>query len=132
MGKDAACAVFAFGSIGKRTPSAGFTILTAAHIITAAINPVITKTSSIYPRIFPSRFILPIEATADEIEKNTTGTTTEKTRLRKMSPKGFSFMPNSGLNHPVKLPTAIPKRSISGNLYDFQIVFCLPYVQLSF
>src|SRR5699024_10344974 len=61
------------------------------------IIPVITKIVIIDPIILPNRAILSILAMADEIEKNTSGITTIKSKLINTSPNGLiivAFSPN--------------------------------------
>jgi len=50
---------------------------------------VATKIKSIQNMILPSLRISVIAATAEEIEKKTTGETIVKSRFRKISPRGF-------------------------------------------
>ena len=63
--------------------------MTVMIISNEAIAPVVIKTASMTRRIFPSRRLLVMEATAEEMEKNTSGTTAVKRRFRKISPNGL-------------------------------------------
>lgn len=58
-------------------------------MMTDAINPVTTNTKIMADIIFPKRRMLVIDATAEEIEKKTSGTIVVKRRLRKTSPNGL-------------------------------------------
>lgn len=60
-------------------------------MIADAVMPVTMKTNSIEDIILPSRFRFDMPATADEIEKKTSGTMAVNRRFRKISPKGFSM-----------------------------------------
>ncbi len=64
--------------------------------------PVTVKTTIIHKMIRPSRRILFMEATAEEMEKKTKGTTMVKSKLRKMSPKGLKITAFSlKINHDI-------------------------------
>jgi len=90
-----------------RTPSAGGNAFTASRIATAATAPVATNTTSIQPRILPSRRMFSMLPTALEMVTNTSGTTTVNIRLRKISPRGLSAVARSPNASPMAAPTRI-------------------------
>lgn len=55
-----------------------------------AVKPVRTKIKIMADMIFPSRRIFFMPATAEEIEKKTSGTITVKSRFRNTSPSGLN------------------------------------------
>ena len=60
-------------------------------MINEAMIPVTVNTTIIHNKILPSRFMLPMLATDEAIEKKTRGTTIVKSRLRNRSPKGLKM-----------------------------------------
>src|SRR5699024_12337962 len=85
------------------------------------IIPVITKIVIIDPIILPKRAILSILAMADEIEKNTSGITTIKSKLINTSPNGLIIVAFSPNISPIIAPIIIEIIKIIGNRYAFNL-----------
>jgi hypothetical protein len=101
-------------------PLAGLYILTAKSITHDEMIPVITNTSSIREAILPRRLILLFAAIAEESEKNTSGTTAVKRRLRNTSPKGLSLAAFSPSKNPIAAPAITDPSSIKVNRHLFK------------
>jgi hypothetical protein len=71
-------------------------------------------------RILPNRPTFDIEATADEMEKNTSGTITVKRRFRKTSPSGLNMIASFLKKMPTAAPTMIDPIRSRENPYDFK------------
>ena len=87
-----------------------------------AMIPVTMNIASIELIIFPSRFKLSIFATAEEIEKNTSGTTTMNNKFKNKSPNGLIILAFSPNINPIIDPMIMEDKRISGNLYAFNLL----------
>ena len=102
-----ACSPTASASISVHALKTGGYSFINTNIINAAMAPVITKVRTVVPMIFPALLRLFILATELDIEANTKGTTTQNIMFINTVPKGFSFGPKSGANHPTSPPAII-------------------------
>jgi len=93
------------------SPTAGGKAVTAITMTMEAMSPVATKITSIQPRIRPRRLMSGIPATAEEMEKKTTGTVAVKRRLMKISPKGLKRTASFLKTTPSTAPMSIDRRS---------------------
>ena len=81
--------------------------MTTVIMTTDATMPVNTKTQIITDKICPSRFKLLIEATVEEMEKNTSGIITVKSKFKKTSPSGLNTAAFSRKMNPKPAPHRI-------------------------
>src|SRR5699024_12695193 len=85
------------------------------------IIPVTTKIVIIDPIILPNRAILSILAMADDIEKNTSGITTIKSKLINTSPNGLIIVAFSPKISPIIAQIIIQIIKIIENRYAFNL-----------
>ena len=81
---------------------------------TEAMIPVTAKTPSMLPKILPSRLAEDIPATAEEMEKKTSGTTRVNIKLMNTVPKGLTTVARSPNTRPMIAPMTTPVRMKSG------------------
>src|SRR5690625_6973045 len=101
-------------------------------VITGIINPI----------ILPNRAMLSMLAIADDIEKNTSGITTIKSKLINTSPNGLIIVAFSPKIGPIIAPIIIEIIKIIGNRYAFNlftikfshlvILFLIAYFHIKF
>ena len=94
--------------------STGGNSFTAAIIMMPAIIPVTMKVTRVEPSILPSRFMLDILPTAEDMEMNTIGTTTVNMAFTNILPKGANTPAFSPSSAPAIQPSTMEQSSMSG------------------
>ena len=90
------------------------------YINTAAMAAVTRNVPTVTPMSLPARFAPDAFAIAEDIEKNTSGTTMQNIRLINTVPSGSSFVPISGANTPMRQPQTMPSSMKIINPYDLK------------
>ena len=90
------------------------------YIKTAAMAAVTRNVPTVTPMSLPARFAPAAFAIAEDIEKNTSGTTMQNMRLMNTVPSGSSLVPSSGANAPIRHPQTMPSSIKIIKPYDFK------------
>ena len=90
------------------------------YMNTAAIAAVTRKVPTVTPMSLPARLAPAAFAMAEDIEKNTSGTTMQNMRFINTVPSGSSLVPSSGANAPIRQPQTMPSSIKIINPYDFK------------
>ena len=101
------------------------------YMKTAAMAAVTRKVPTVTPMSLPARFAPEALAIAEDIEKNTRGTTIQNMRLMNTVPRGSSLVPSSGASAPIRQPQTMPNSIKIIKPYDlkndfFSMIYDLP------